>query len=75
MMATRDYIDDLLAEAKDLADKLDVDGDLVDLPYVGSFLRKISVALLQEHLSLVNEAYRSEGSKPWMRSTRMRKKG
>ncbi len=72
---TRDDIDAVTGEADDLADKIEFSPDLIDPKYYASFLRRMSVLLIQTHQSLVNEAYRSQGFKPWMRSSKMRKNG
>lgn len=72
-MATRDQIDALTEEATEIADRVQLDPDLCDHKYVASFIRKLSLALIQEHTAYVNEAYRSVGFKPWMRASRQRK--
>ena len=72
-MATRDEIDALTGEAAKIADRIQVDGDLVDWKYVASFIRKLANAIIQEHMAYVNEAYRSQGFKPWMRASKQRK--
>lgn len=73
-MATRDQIDDMLGELHARIECLE-DPDLYEEEQdveTADLLRRVSVMLIQEHQTAVNEAYRSRGFKPWMRSSRMR---
>lgn len=69
---TKDEAEGLASTAKQLADQVELDWDLVDHKYVASKLRELSNSLVQLHMAYVNEAYRAEGMKPWMRSSRER---
>lgn len=67
---TKDEAEAIASTAKQLADQVELDSDLVDHKYVAKTLRELSNSLVQLHMSYVNEAYRAEGMKPWMISSR-----
>ena len=62
----RDEVDALLKELKEEADYLAENVDMVSARLV----RRAASAIISLHQSYVNEAYRSRGMQPWMRSSK-----